>query len=72
MAEKGEQAQLRDPDQDDGGPGTQPADAQSGSASRMRPQATQAIFRPDFDDDDDLPHISVGSIDTEPQDQMTV
>jgi serine/threonine-protein kinase PknG len=36
-------------------------------------QATQALFRPDFDDDDDdLPHISLGTMDTEPQDRMTV
>ena len=50
------------------GLGAQPAD--SGS---VRVQATQALFRPDFDDDeDDLPHISLGSTDTEPQDRMTV
>ncbi|WP_420715989.1 serine/threonine-protein kinase PknG [Mycobacterium sp. 663a-19] len=38
-----------------------------------RLQATQALFRPDFDDeDDDLPHIELGAMDTEPQDRMTV
>jgi serine/threonine-protein kinase PknG len=59
-------------DSEDVRPGTQPADAQSGPASEARPQATQALFRPDFDDDDDdLPLIS-GGVDTEPQEWMTV
>jgi serine/threonine-protein kinase PknG len=59
-------------DSEDVRPGTQPADAQSGPASEARPQATQALFRPDFDDDDDdLPLIS-GGVDTEPQERMTV
>ena len=53
-------------------PGTQPADVQSGAATG-RLQATQALFRPDFDDDDDdSPHISLGALDTDPQDRMTV
>ncbi|HWS93889.1 MAG TPA: serine/threonine protein kinase, partial [Mycobacterium sp.] len=61
------------PDPEDMGPGTQPAEAQSGGASEARPQATQALFRPDFDDDDDdFPHISVGTVDSEPQELMTV
>ena len=56
---------------DDVRPVTQPADAQSGPVSESRAQATQALFRPDFDDDDDdLPLIS-GGLDTEPQDRMT-
>ncbi len=38
-------------DADDVGPGTQPADAMVDSSSMSRPIATQAIFRPDFDDD---------------------
>ena len=38
----------------------------------VRLQSTQAVFRPDFDDDDDdFPHISIPSADTEPQDRMT-
>lgn len=54
--------------------GTQPAsfdDLGMDSMSTMRPMATQAIFRPHFDDDDD---DSVGSVGTEPQDlhQVTV
>ncbi len=35
----------------DEGPGTQPADSLFDSMSTMRPMATQAIFRPNFDDD---------------------
>jgi serine/threonine-protein kinase PknG len=59
-------------DSDEVRPGTGPADAQSGPASEARPQATQALFRPDFDDDDDdLSLISAG-VDTEPQERMTV
>ncbi len=55
------------------GPGTQPADAQAGAASEGRPQATQALFRPDFDDDDDdFPHITLGALDSESADRMTV
>ena len=60
-------------DSDDEAPGTGPAEDQSGAASESRPQATQALFRPDFDDDDDdFPHISLGTLDTEPQERMTV
>ncbi|OBA59226.1 serine/threonine protein kinase [Mycobacterium sp. 1100029.7] len=53
--------------------GTEAPDAQTG-ATTGRAHATQALFRPDWDDedDDDLPHISLGSLDTEPQDRMTV
>ncbi len=57
-------------DSEDVRPGTQPADVQSGRLSESRPQATQALFRPDFDDDDDLPLLT-GGIDTEPQERMT-
>ncbi len=47
--------------------GTQPAafdDLTMDSASTMRPMATQAIYRPQFEDDDE---DSVGSVGTEPQ-----
>lgn len=65
-------------DQVDGDPGTQaaaqPEEAQTGAtATTGRPQATQALFRPDFDDDDDDDfQISLGSLDTQPQDRMSV
>jgi serine/threonine-protein kinase PknG len=48
-------------------PGTQPAEAASG-ASTGRLQATQALFRPDFDDDD----FPLGALDTDTPDRMTV
>jgi len=41
-----------EPAAEDEGPGTQPADFLFDSASTMRPMATQAVFRPNFDDDD--------------------
>ena len=51
-------------------PGTQPAEAMTyDSLATMRPMATQAVFRPNFDDSED---ISIGSIDTEPHDQTTM
>ncbi|HTQ21962.1 serine/threonine-protein kinase PknG [Mycobacterium sp.] len=54
----------------DEGPTTQATQAAWGEA--LRPQSTQALFRPDFDDDDDeFPHITVDVRDTEPQDRMT-
>jgi serine/threonine-protein kinase PknG len=34
-------------------PGTQAPDVQTGGTAESRAQATQALFRPDFDDDDD-------------------
>ena len=41
-----------DPD-DEAYPGTQPADAMTyDSLATMRPMATQAVFRPNFDDSD--------------------
>ncbi|MGO9152978.1 serine/threonine-protein kinase PknG [Mycobacterium sp.] len=52
------------------GPATQRADPPSG-ATGVRLQSTEAVFRPDFDDDDDFPHISIPSADAEPQDRMT-
>ncbi|MCV7409792.1 serine/threonine protein kinase [Mycobacterium florentinum] len=61
-----------DADAEDTDPGTQPPDAQTG-ATTGRAHATQALFRPDWeDDDDDDLHIALGSVDTEPQDRMTV
>jgi len=65
---------MGDPmDSEDVGPGPQPAQAQSGPVSQPRPQITQALFRPDFDDDDDdLPEISLGTVDSEPQERLTV
>ncbi|MGO8848473.1 serine/threonine-protein kinase PknG [Mycobacterium sp.] len=53
-------------------PGNQPSDVQSGPVSEGRPQATQALFRPDFDDDDDDFPISLSTLDSEPQERMTV
>ena len=44
--------------------GTQPADFTVDSLSTMRPMATQAVFRPHFDDDSES--TSVGNLVTEP------
>ncbi|MGE2832987.1 serine/threonine-protein kinase PknG [Mycobacterium sp. SMC-4] len=52
-------------------PGTQPAtfdDLGMDSMSTLRPMATQAVFRPHFDDDDDGESVHTG--DTEPQDTV--
>ena len=57
----------QEPDDD---PGTQPAsfnDLAMDSMSTMRPMSTQAVFRPNFDDDDDSHQTG----DTEPQEQST-
>ena len=54
------------------GPGTQPAgfdDLGMDSMSTMRQMATQAIFRPHLDDNEDS--SSVGTEDTEPHDHST-
>ncbi|CAN5685137.1 serine/threonine-protein kinase PknG [soil metagenome] len=53
---------------DEEGPGTQPAEFMFDSASTIRPMATQAIFRPNFDDSDGSYISSAG---TEPQDHST-
>lgn len=56
----------------DGGPGTQPAsleDLDMDSMSTMRPMATQAVYRPEFDDSDGM---SMSSGDTEPHDHATI
>nr|WP_283605655.1 serine/threonine-protein kinase PknG [Mycolicibacterium poriferae] len=53
-------------------PGTQPAsldDMDMESVATMRPMSTQAVFRPDFDDDDDDLLVHTG--DTEPQEHTT-
>ncbi|HXL63080.1 MAG TPA: serine/threonine protein kinase, partial [Mycobacterium sp.] len=65
-------AEARQDDYDDAGPGTQPAgldDLDMDSVSTVRPMATQAIFRPHFDDDVDS--TSVDTEDTEPHDHAT-
>ncbi|OBG17621.1 serine/threonine protein kinase [Mycolicibacterium celeriflavum] len=56
----------------DEAPGTQPAsfdDMGMDSASTIRPMATQAVFRPQFDDDSEGASVSTG--DTEPQEHTT-
>ncbi|ADT97284.1 serine/threonine-protein kinase PknG [Mycolicibacterium gilvum] len=64
-----------DPDTEpEDGPGTQPAgfaDLADDSMATLRPMATQAVFRPHFDDDDDDSDALVHSGDTEPQDTAT-
>jgi serine/threonine-protein kinase PknG len=66
-------AETQQDDYEDAGPGTQPAsleDLDVDSASTVRPMATQAVFRPHFDDDDsDITSLATG--DTEPQDHTT-
>jgi serine/threonine-protein kinase PknG len=50
-------------------PGTQPAEAMTyDSLATMRPMATQAVFRPDFDDSEGA---SAGTAETEPTDHPT-
>ena len=55
--------------EEDVGPGTQPVDFSLDSMSTIRPMATQAVFRPHFDDDSSA--ISVGTAGTEPEDHAT-
>ena len=65
-------AEVHSEDFDEAAPGTQPAsldDMDADSAATLRPMATQAVFRPHFDDDSE--GMSVGTGDTEPQDQHT-
>ncbi|TQR87762.1 protein kinase [Mycobacterium hodleri] len=58
------------PDEDEAYPGTQPADAMAyDSLATLRPMATQAVFRPNFDDSDGF---SVGTVETDPHEQMTM
>ncbi len=62
-------SQGQDSEAEDVGPGTQRAEVLTTTGS-PRVQATQALFRPDFDDDDDdLPHISLGGLSAEPQER---
>lgn len=60
---------MTEPEDLDGGPGTQPAgytDLADDTMSTVRPMATQAVFRPNFfDDEDDSDGLHTG--DTEPQ-----
>jgi serine/threonine-protein kinase PknG len=64
-----ERQDVDDGSQDgDLGPGTQPADATVDSSSQERPVTTQAVFRPDFDDDDSEA-TPVHIVDTEPQER---
>ena len=58
---------MSEAEEEDYGPGTQPAsldDLDMDSMSTMRPMATQAIFRPHYHDSDST---SVGTADTEPE-----
>jgi serine/threonine-protein kinase PknG len=62
-------AEAQSEEFDEAGPGTQPAgldELDFDSAATMRPMATQAVYRPHFDDDSDP--MSVGTGETEPQD----
>ncbi len=52
----------------DDGPGTQPAEMLFDTASTLRPMATQAVYRPEFDDEDG---VSLPSAGTEPEDHTT-
>ncbi|MCW2661498.1 MAG: pknG [Mycobacterium sp.] len=66
-------AEPMDADARDAGDlGGQAPDVQTGAAAESRPQATQALFRPDFDDDDDDSFPLLPGIDTEAPDRMTV
>jgi serine/threonine-protein kinase PknG len=65
-ADDGLQDGLQDSDV---GPGTQPVDATVDSSSQDRPVTTQAVFRPNFDDDDSEA-TPVHIADTEPQERV--
>ena len=66
-------AEPMDADARDAGDlGGQAPDVQTGAAAESRPQATQALFRPDFDDDDDDSFPLLPGIDIEAPDRMTV
>jgi len=65
-------AEVQSGEFDEADPGTQPAsldDLEFDSAATMRPMATQAVFRPHFDDDSE--GSSVGTGETEPQEHTT-
>lgn len=55
---------------DDAVSGTQPVEATADSESQIRPAATQAIFRPLFDDDEDFDGGSASAADAEPLDRL--
>jgi serine/threonine-protein kinase PknG len=62
---------MSEAEEEDLGPGTQPADLDDldmDSKSTVRPMATQAIFRPSYDDSEGT---SVGTAQTEPEEQST-
>jgi serine/threonine-protein kinase PknG len=66
---KNEQPNFADDGPLDDSPGTQPAEAMTyDSLATMRPMATQAVFRPNFDDSEGM---SVGTAETEPTDHPT-
>jgi serine/threonine-protein kinase PknG len=63
----------RDSEHGDSEQDSEQGDTESGAVTAAaRPQATQALFRPDFDDDDDLPILSIGNVDTESQERISV
>jgi serine/threonine-protein kinase PknG len=63
------QERQADPADDDAIAGTAPAEAMTyDSLATMRPMATQAVFRPDFDDSEGM---SVGTAETEPTEHPT-
>jgi serine/threonine-protein kinase PknG len=65
-------AEARQDEYDEAGPGTQPASLDElamDSMAAAHAMATQAVFRPHFDDDSDS--ISDGTVDTEPEDHAT-
>ncbi|BBX75140.1 protein kinase [Mycobacterium shinjukuense] len=64
---KASQAECSGPED---GPGTQPAEAQTTTAATNRAEATQAVFRPDFEDDE-FPFVSIGTKGGEPPEALT-
>ncbi|WP_421845893.1 serine/threonine-protein kinase PknG [Mycobacterium sp.] len=71
-AQKSSEPEVSVPEQEDEAPGTQPEESQPDSSPGTRPVGTQALFRPDFDDDDHSPHIAVAALDAEPQERLAV
>ncbi|KAA8970030.1 serine/threonine-protein kinase PknG [Mycobacterium sp.] len=66
--ERVEQPVPAEPGDDDAGPATQRADVLAESGPPMRPMSTQAIFRPQFDDDAES--AAAQSTDIQPQERM--
>jgi len=56
------------------GSDSEQGDAETGAVTAAaRPPTTQALFRPDFDNDDgELPILSIGDVDTESQERISV